>query len=255
VSVFRGFLELNRRLSLALEGRFPHERFDTNVRYCQEVAEEIRRRPGQVVVDVGGGRALRYGDYLEDGEAHIIAVDISEDELSLNSQVAETRVADVTQTLPFGDGEIDLLTSSSVLEHLPDLGRFLDEAARVLKPDGMMIHILPCRYASFALLNLALPETFKSWLLARLYPETVGICGFRAYYDSCYDPALLLACKSRGLEVERVSFGYAGSSEYYAVFLPIFLISEVIELTTWLLRARQLATTMVIVARRTPQHA
>ena len=78
MGVFRAFLEANRRLSMALYGHWPHERFDTNIRYCEEVVGVIRRRAGSVVADIGGGRSLRYAGYLERGEAHVIAVDVSE---------------------------------------------------------------------------------------------------------------------------------------------------------------------------------
>jgi ubiquinone/menaquinone biosynthesis C-methylase UbiE len=250
VGALRAFFDANRRLSQELVGRWPHERFDTNTRYCEDVARIVRERPGQLVVDIGGGRALRYADHLRPGEATVIAVDVSAEELKLNHQVAETRVADVVDGLPFADGEVDVLTSSSVLEHLPDIGRFLDEAARVLRPGGAMVHILPCRYATFAILNRMLPHRVKSWVLAHAYPETIGVCGFRAYYDRCYHKALVRACRERGFRVESTSVGYCGSSEYYAILFPAALVSELIELATWLLRARDLGTTLVIVARR-----
>ncbi len=240
---------------MALYGHWPHERFDTNIRYCEDVVRVIRRRPGQLVADIGGGRSLRYAAYLERGEAHVIAVDVSGEELALNTDVAETRLADAGSRLPFADGELDVLTSSSVIEHVRDVGGFLDESARVLKPDGVMVHILPCRYASFALLNLALPHGAKSWLLGRLYPSTHGICGFRAYYDLCSYRALTRACRERGFRVDEVTLGYNGSSEYYAVLFPVFLVSELVELAIWLLKVRNLATTMVIVASRVPSGA
>ena len=180
----------------------------------------IRRRPGQLVADIGGGRSLRYAEYLERGEAHVIAVDVSGEELALNTDVAETRLADAGSGLPFADGELDVLTSSSVIEHVRDVAGFLDESARVLKPDGVMVHILPCRYASFALLNLALPHGAKSWLLGRLYPSTHGICGFRAYYDLCSYRALTRACRERGFRVDEVTLGYNGSSEVLRRAVP-----------------------------------
>ena len=46
-------------------------------------------------------------------------------------------------TIPFDDMSFDIIFSSSVLEHVKDLEGLLYECARVLKPDGVMYHIVP----------------------------------------------------------------------------------------------------------------
>ena len=181
--------------------------------------------PRPVVVDIGGGKALEYRDRVEPSEAYIIAVDVSEAELSENTDVDEKRVADVTRALPFDDGEVDVLTSSSVLEHLDELGGFLDEAARVVSEGGLMVHLFPSRYASFAIINRALPETLKRRLLYSLYPNTKGVCGFPANYDHCYASAIVRECERRGFTIEVLELSYYGSSDYYRVFFPVFIVS------------------------------
>jgi SAM-dependent methyltransferase len=45
--------------------------------------------------------------------------------------------------LPFPDASFDVVYSSNVLEHIPNVARLLREAVRVLRPDGRMIHVLP----------------------------------------------------------------------------------------------------------------
>jgi SAM-dependent methyltransferase len=45
-----------------------------------------------------------------------------------------------SQQLSFPDNTFDLIYSSSVLEHIHDLGSAMSEMARVLKPGGVMIH-------------------------------------------------------------------------------------------------------------------
>ena len=251
VAPLRIFFDANRRLSTAVADLWPHQRESLEARYNVVAAEAVRRRPGQLVVDVGGGKALRYAELITPGEAHIVAVDISEEELRGNDQVNETRVADVTDRLPFEAGEVDVLTSSSVLEHLPNVGGFLDEAARVLKDDAVMVHIFPGRYAAFALLNRVLPEDVKRWLLYRLYPQTVGVCGFPAFYDLCYPSAMEKACRERGFEVE-LSVRYYGSADYFTVFFPLFLVFFVWELFVRTIRARDLAAQVLLVATRRP---
>jgi len=45
--------------------------------------------------------------------------------------------------LPFRDNEFDVIFSSNVLEHIPHIDEIHLEMQRVLKPDGLAIHILP----------------------------------------------------------------------------------------------------------------
>jgi ubiquinone/menaquinone biosynthesis C-methylase UbiE len=243
----------NARLSLGAKRVWPGEQYDVPARYRLLVAETINDAPGQIVVDVGGGRSLEYRLEVPREQARIIAVDVSAEELDQNEDVDERRVGDVSTRLPFDDAEVDLITSSSVLEHLRDVGGFLDEAARVLKDDGVMIHLFPSRYASFALVNRALPERVKRQLLFRVYPETEGRCGFEAHYDHCYFSAFVRECRKRGFEIDRVEPAYYGASDYYRVFFPLYLVSWLWELLASRMRARNLAAAMLVKARRPPR--
>jgi len=246
----QAFLAANRRLSLAAARLWPRRPDRLHLRYCQTVVQTINRRPDQLVADVGGGKTLSYAQYVTPGSAHIVAVDISETELSANESVAETRVADISRHLPFDDAEVDMLTSSSVLEHLPDLGGFLDEAARVVKPGGVMVHIFPSRLTPFATMNRALPERLKRWLLVRLFPETEGLCGFPAFYDRCYYAAFVSECERRGFRIESVGTAYYGSSPYFVHLFPLFLALRLWEAGASALGARNLASTIMIEAQK-----
>jgi len=46
-------------------------------------------------------------------------------------------------TIPFSDHEFDVVFSSHVLEHVEGIEEFIEETARVLKPGGLSIHIMP----------------------------------------------------------------------------------------------------------------
>lgn len=45
--------------------------------------------------------------------------------------------------LPFADGSFDVVFSSNVLEHVPDIDGMLAEVRRVLAPAGVALHVLP----------------------------------------------------------------------------------------------------------------
>lgn len=92
------------------------------------------------VLDFGAGaghQALR----LQDLGFEVEAVDL-ESSPHLAKRVFPVRGYD-GHTLPFPDAHFDIVMSSNVLEHVDDLSRVLSELDRVLKPDGLMLHILP----------------------------------------------------------------------------------------------------------------
>lgn len=64
-----------------------------------------------------------------------------------SSAYASSRVFPVIdydgQRLPFDDGSFDVVFSSNVLEHVPDIDGTLAEVYRVLAPGGVALHILP----------------------------------------------------------------------------------------------------------------
>ncbi len=112
-----------------------------------DAADEIGRQPaGARILDVpcGGGVALRG---LQPGQ-HVsyVAADIAREMLERTMDAArdagvedqlEVRVADVA-TLPFADGEFDLVVSFTGLHCFPDPHRAVTEMVRVLRPGGVL---------------------------------------------------------------------------------------------------------------------
>ena len=103
---------------------------------------------GRRVLDAGCGTA--YGSELlaTEGAAEVVGIDVARDVLdSARPTVAEAvrlDVADVCQ-LPYDDGAFDLVVCFNVLEHLDHPGRALDELARVLAADGLLLVSTPNR--------------------------------------------------------------------------------------------------------------
>lgn len=92
------------------------------------------------ILELGGGTGEQAKALSELGY-NIISVDLE------NSTYSENRVFPVTDydgiNLPFEDESFDIIFSSNVLEHIPDLDTFQHELTRVLKKDGYCIHIMP----------------------------------------------------------------------------------------------------------------
>jgi 2-polyprenyl-3-methyl-5-hydroxy-6-metoxy-1,4-benzoquinol methylase len=97
--------------------------------------------PGRRVLDAGcgvgwGSELLRLA-----GAESVVGVDLSEDALAdarRRAPACEFVPGDL-QKLPFEDGEFDVVVCMEALEHTMDTGSALDELARVLRPDGILL--------------------------------------------------------------------------------------------------------------------
>jgi SAM-dependent methyltransferase len=251
VGAARRFVAANKRVSYRIERRLPQRQLDIQAAYDQTVATHMSTLAGgAVVVDVGAGKECTFARYRERAaEVRVIGVDRSSDELAENRDVDEKRVADVTLGLPFETGEVDLVVSRSVIEHLRDSESFVQEACRILKPGGYCIHLFASKFAPFAIANQMLPAKVATQLLNTMHPECSGKLGFESHYDKTYVSGMRDLLVRNGFEVEKVLVSYYQSG-YYNFFLPFYLLSAIYELLVQALRAENLAAKVMIVAKK-----
>jgi len=246
------FFAANRRLSMAVEARLPSMfKRHPHTLYKYQVAELLNRRPGQIVLDVGGGRECPFLPYLNEPSRHlIIALDCSEEQVRGNRQLNRKIVADAAALgLPIRDGSADLVVSRSVVEHIPDNSTFFENCARVLRPGGSMIHVFPGRFAPFALLNQLLPNWLARRLIGYLLPEWAEDSGFVAFYDRCYFSAVQDLLDRNGFSNTEYMLSYY-QSVYFSFFFPLFCLGLIYDLIAWALRIRNLASAIIVMAER-----
>ena len=254
MSLLGRFLDFNRRLSRAVEDRLPAG-FTRHLHtlYKYEVAALVNRAPGQVVLDIGGGKDCPFLPFVaEPHRQAIVAVDYSEEELRRNPALRRRVVADAAApAFPFGDGSADLIVSRSVVEHLHDNHAFLQNCARALRPGGVMVHTFPCRFAPFSLLNQLIPNRLARSLIAAFHPQWEQECGFVAFYDRCYDSAIRSLLDRTGFKRQKFYYRYY-QSIYFDFLFPIYLLMLSYDLLVWLLGIRNLACGILVVAQLPP---
>ena len=252
--MLKQLIEANRRVSAALARSFPQTRLDISARYYETVIDRMAGLgPDTVIVDVGGGRNCRFARFRPPG-SRITAVDVSEAELRCNRDVDETRVGDCSVRIPMDDGTADLIVSSSAIEHFPDVTRFVRESARVLKPGGHFVHLLPSKFAPYAVLNRALPHRLARRLVHTIFPGTEHILGFRAHYDHCSLSAFRSLLYRSGLRVEECVVSYS-QSWYFSFCVPLFIASASYELAVSLLGLSDLAAYVLVSGTRLQDRA
>jgi ubiquinone/menaquinone biosynthesis C-methylase UbiE len=95
---------------------------------------------GSSILEVGAGTGEQARELTRRGFS-VKAIDVPTSEYGMH------RVFDVQdydgRRIPFPDASFDIVFSSNVLEHLPDLPGMLAEMRRVLKPGGYCVHAMP----------------------------------------------------------------------------------------------------------------
>jgi ubiquinone/menaquinone biosynthesis C-methylase UbiE len=250
-SGFRAFIEKNKEISRSVESRLPHARLRIHDEYEQTVARFMNSfSTAAVLVDVGGGKRCHFAKYRRDSSPiKLIAVDASQEALAQNDDVDDRFATDVMDGLPFQDQSIDMIVSRSVLEHLRDVEFLIADSARVLKREGLFIHVFPSKFAPFSVANQLLPRRFSRRLLFTLIPGSEGEQGFPAYYDRTYPSAIRRLLGRHGFEVVDMRLSYY-QAEYFDFFVPLYLVNALYELVAQTLALENLAAAVLVVARK-----
>jgi SAM-dependent methyltransferase len=105
------------------------------------ILDLLPRRPGATLVDLGcgdGELTTRAGERV--GATRLIGIETAPVLIpEARRRGVEVVESDLGQPLPFGDGEIDVVLSNQVIEHLNDTDLFMREICRVLAPGGSAI--------------------------------------------------------------------------------------------------------------------
>jgi SAM-dependent methyltransferase len=125
-------------------------------------AEQVLRhfRPGARILEIGAGTGQQALEFLNRG-FDVSAIDVP-DSLYAAVQVFPVREYDGV-SIPFPDRSFDIVFSSSVLEHVPELEHLHAEIRRVLKDDGRVVHVVP-------------RHTWRLW---------TSLAEFRVAFDDC----------------------------------------------------------------------
>jgi SAM-dependent methyltransferase len=165
---------------LANAGFFGHPEFGLNYFKSENSSREFAQRwqaaignwDDKIVVDIGCGLGNLFAA-VGGSPRTILGIDISDGALQHAMQVGYTPLLADAHDLPLIDGFADIVTINAALHHCDDMAQVLAEAARLVRPGGMLITdedplSNPTTYQGLALLIVAARKRFPMyWLPGR----------------------------------------------------------------------------------------
>lgn len=109
---------------------------------CRDIAEQIRERSYESLLDVGCGTGFLIDLLTKQKPARYCGVDLSDEMIRVarNKQIEGAEfVVSSADRLPYPDGSFDVVTCSQSFHHYPYPEQAMREAKRVLKPGGLYI--------------------------------------------------------------------------------------------------------------------
>lgn len=179
-------------------------------------------RPEHVVLDIGCGRGAKLDDpvaarrevqNLKGQCQRVIGIDV-DTAGQANATLDEFRLlADPGDPWPVESASIDLAFSDYVMEHVPDPAAFLREAARVLKPGGILCLRTPNALGYAGLATQLIPNALHGRLLGKVQEERQTRDVFPTLYRCNTVWALRGALARQGFK-DVVVYGYDAEPAY-----------------------------------------
>jgi ubiquinone/menaquinone biosynthesis C-methylase UbiE len=249
-SIVSNFFKANSSASMKLQEKFSWQSdkpfwsdFESRVKLAVSSTGS-----GDVIVDVGGGRRCVWHSSVSP-KAHLVAIDIDQEELDANTVVSDKRLGDVGKSLPMHDGEASLVISRALLEHVHDVPTAVREFSRVLRKDGRAIHFVPARNSLFGLAARLGPFTLLKRLVHKAIPGAVGQVEFPVFYDHCTAKDLEALFKAAGFSKVSVDVCYSQSGYFHPV-LPVYLLVAFYQWIVSRFKARNLAAYLIVDATK-----
>lgn len=147
-------------------------------------------RPDDVVLDLGAGRGAQFDGpkswsksiaALKGRVKRLAGCDVDPVVLS-NDYLDDAMVFDPNGRLPYDDNTFDLVYCDWVLEHIDDVGPFVAELDRVLKPGGWFCARTPNKWGYIALAVRMLPKSLEAKILSKAQPDRLEHDVFPKHY-------------------------------------------------------------------------
>ena len=130
-----------------------HVRLTLRRREIEAVFRDVPEDAFERALELGAGDGAQ-SRLISRYAMEVLCTDLNKERLVQESHPRITYDICDSVDLPYETGRFDLVYSSNLLEHLRDPARALSEMRRVMRDDGVMVHVVPNRF--WKLLHIAL---------------------------------------------------------------------------------------------------
>jgi ubiquinone/menaquinone biosynthesis C-methylase UbiE len=206
----------------------------------KRVFSEVKvKNPNETfILEIGAGTGRQAREMAEYGY-HVEAIDLASSNYSPHRSWP---IIDYDgKNIPFPDNHFDIVFSSNVLEHMTQVVKFQDEIMRVLKPDGIAIHIVPSSCWRLWTNVAFYPFIFKR-ALNILYSKTISKMTFWRYKEVPCNETIKAKSVSRKVS-NRIAFfpqrhGENGNAFSELYYFSRYYWSALFKNTGWNIRKR-----------------
>ncbi len=152
----------------------------------------IKRKHGQTVIEIGGGRAPMFSEHdMEEANATYIINDICQTELDLTPNKLRKLCFDIcskeSEVIEKNSNSCSVMFSKMVFEHVPDALQAYKNIYTLLESGGVCLNFHPVLFSPPFVVNAVFPEALSAKLLRFIDPRRVetDIPKFPAYYSRC----------------------------------------------------------------------
>jgi SAM-dependent methyltransferase len=154
--------------------------------------------PRAHVLDAGCGWELPFARQIAGQAEEVIGVDLG---ITYQSELANVKAIEADlERLPFPDARFDLVMSRSVLEHLERPRPVFEEIARVLKPGGKFVFLIPNAWDYVSVISWMVPNRLHGAIVEKIQGRDQRDT-FPAFYRANSLPTLRQLCRRSGMRL------------------------------------------------------
>lgn len=229
--MLKTLVRVNRRMSGWLAARWPNLFGAPRPGYLDEIRRRIeetiaRNRPAAILEAGGVDRPI----LSRTGQYHFVGLDIDYRPECINLY-DEFIVESIENPIPI---QVDMVVSFTLLEHVPDNRRAMEAIFSSLRAGGTMHHYIPSALHPYSLVLRLVGPRMQKLLIPILRPGTEDVTGYPTYFDHCTPSRMERLLREQGFE--RIDIlPYYRANDYFAFFLPAYLLVSMFEdLCRWL---------------------
>ena len=240
------FVGLNKKVSAWFSKKFPKVFASPNPSYKVAmktlIAAYIKESQPNKILEAGGINR----PFLEKSSAYeYIGLDIEFAE-GCEHLYDKFFAQSIEQKLP---EKVNVIISYTLLEHVPDNSLAVSSMYDGLTKGGAIFHYIPSGLHPYSIILRIIGPQMQKYLIPLLRPGAEAVSGYPAFFNFCTPSSMRKLLEQNGFSEVNVKPFYR-ANDYFAFFIPLYLIISVFENICRNLNLEIFASGFIVTARK-----